>query len=108
MCRCRVVGPGGGEWMAGVRRVAVVSLVFVGVLFAFAVPVRAALTSEASTTWIEYGNTRVHGVFVGDAGGTSGPEVVTAGEAVTDSTGTVKAQLRRDRVPVCACGELGR
>ncbi len=76
------------------RRVTVVSFVLVGVLLAFAVPARAALTSEASTTWIEYGNTRAHGVFVGDVGGTSGPEVVTAGEAVTDSTGTVKAQLR--------------
>lgn len=80
-----------------IRRVRwwVVCLVLGAMLVATAVPVAAQeMTLEASTTWKEDGDTRVHGVFVGDAGGSSGPEVVTAGEAVTDASGTVKAQLR--------------
>ncbi len=63
-------------------------------LIVSALPVRATMTLEASTTWKDYGNTRVHGVFVGDVGGTSAPEVVTAGEAVDGAAGVVKAQLR--------------
>jgi len=62
--------------------IAVVSVAVGMLLLLSALPVRAQMTLEASTTWKDYGNTRVHGVFVGDVGGTGAPEVVTAGETV--------------------------
>jgi hypothetical protein len=70
-----------------------VSLGVAAILVMAALPV-SALSLQASTTWEESGDTIVHGTFVGNVGGTSGPEIVTVGEAVSGSPAIVKAQIR--------------
>ncbi len=74
--------------------IAFVSVVVGLVVLMSALPVQAVPTLEASTTWKDSGNTRVHGVFIGDVGSTSGPEVVTAGETVAGAAGVEFAELR--------------
>jgi hypothetical protein len=62
---------------------AIVSVAVGMLLVLSALPVRASMASEASTTWEEDGDTIVHGVYVGNVGGASGPEIVTVGQAVS-------------------------
>ena len=72
----------------------IVCLGVAAILVMTAFPVRATMTSEASTTWEEAGDTIAHGVYVGNVGGTNGPEIVTVGEAVHGWPPITKAQIR--------------
>ncbi len=59
-----------------------------------ALPVKATMTSEASTTWEQDGDTIAHGVYVGNVGGTNDTEIVTVGEAAYGYPSVTKAQIR--------------